>query len=33
LQVLAAPPGETKLLETTERDKLRAAYLRQRLAT
>jgi protein arginine kinase len=32
LQILAAPPGETKLLETSERDKLRAGYLRQRLA-
>ncbi len=32
LQVLAAPGGDLKLLETSERDKLRAAYLRQRLA-
>lgn len=33
LQVLAAAHGEGALLETSERDKLRAAYLRQRLGT
>lgn len=32
LQVLAATSGDAQLLESTERDKLRAAYLRQRLA-
>ena len=33
LQVLTAPAGEGTLLETSERDKLRAAYLRQRLGS
>jgi protein-arginine kinase len=32
IQVLASTGGEEDLLDTSERDKLRASYLRQRLA-